>query len=165
MTLTHLDPEGRPRMVDVSAKAATRRRAVAAGYLSLCEECAAALEEGGGPKGDPWTPARIGAITGAKRTGDLIPLAHPLALEAVNVEHRWDRERRRAWMRVEVSLEGRTGVEMEALTGVSLGLLVLYDMLKAVSHRMEVGPVRLLLKEGGRRGRVVQTWEDCPWQE
>ncbi len=165
MTLTHLDPEGRPRMVDVSPKAVTRRRAVAAGYLALGEDCARALESGGGPKGDPWSVARIGAITGAKRTGDLIPLAHPLALEAVTVEHRWDPALRRAWLRVEVSVEGRTGVEMEALTGVSLGLLVLYDMLKAVSHRMEVGPVRLLLKEGGRRGRIAETWEDCPWQE
>jgi cyclic pyranopterin phosphate synthase len=138
---------------------------VAAGYLSLSPACAQALEAGGGPKGDPWTPARIGAITGAKRTGDLIPLAHPLALEAVTVDQHWDKANARAWMRVEVSLEGRTGVEMEALTGVSLGLLVLYDMLKAVSHEMEVGPVRLLLKEGGRRGRVVQPWPDCPWQE
>jgi cyclic pyranopterin phosphate synthase len=164
MTLTHLDPEGRPRMVDVSGKAVTRRRAVAAGYLALSEECAAALEGGGGPKGDPWTTARIGAIGGAKRTGDLIPLAHPLALDSVQVDHHWDADRRRAWLRVEVSVEGRTGVEMEALTGVSLGLLVLYDMLKAVSHRMELGPVRLLSKEGGRRGQVSQPWEECPWK-
>lgn len=165
MTLTHLDPEGRPTMVDVSSKTVTRRRAVAAGYLALSPDCARALEEGGGPKGDPWTVARIGAIAGAKRTGDLIPLAHPLVLDAVTVGQSYDKDRRRAWLRVEVSLEGRTGVEMEALTGVSLGLLVLYDMLKAVSHEMEVGPVRLLLKEGGRRGRVVQPWPDCPWQE
>jgi len=164
MTLTHLDPEGRPVMVDVSGKTVTRRRAVAAGYLTLSEECAVALEGGGGPKGDPWTIARIGAIGGAKRTGDLIPLAHPLALDAVTVAHHWDAVLRRAWLRVEVSVEGRTGVEMEALTGVSLGLLVLYDMLKAVSHRMEIGPVRLLLKEGGRRGLVTQAWEDCPWK-
>lgn len=164
MTLTHLDPEGRPVMVDVSRKGVTRRRAVAAGYLAMSEECAQALEGGGGPKGDPWSTARIGAIGGAKRTGDLIPLAHPLALDAVTVEHHWDAVRRRAWMRVEVSVEGRTGVEMEALTGVSLGLLVLYDMLKAVSHEMEIGPVRLLLKEGGRRGQVSQHWEECPWK-
>jgi cyclic pyranopterin phosphate synthase len=164
MTLTHLDPEGRPRMVDVSAKPVTRRRAVAAGYLALSEECAAALETGGGPKGDPWTTARIGAIGGAKRTGDLIPLAHPLVLDAVQVEHHWDAAERRAWMRVEVSVEGRTGVEMEALAGVTVGLLVLYDMLKAVSHRMEIGPVRLLLKEGGRRGLVIQPWDACPWK-
>ena len=164
MSLTHLDPQGRPRMVDVSDKAVTRRRAVAAGYLALCEECAAALEAGAGPKGDPWTTARIGAIGGAKRTGELIPLAHPLVLDAVTVDHHWDAGARRAWMRVEVSVEGRTGVEMEALAGVSLGLLVLYDMLKAVSHRMEIGPVRLLLKEGGRRGLVVQPWDECPWK-
>jgi len=165
MTLTHLDPEGRPRMVDVSGKAATRRRAVAAGYLSLCPACAEALETGGGPKGDPWTLARVGAVTGAKRTGDLIPLAHPLLLDAVTVAHHWDPAQRRAWLRVEVTVEGRTGVEMEALTGVSVGLLVLYDMLKAVSHAMTVGPVRLLLKEGGRRGRVAEPWPDCPWNE
>jgi cyclic pyranopterin phosphate synthase len=164
MSLTHLDPEGRPRMVDVSAKAVTRRRAVAAGYLALCEECAAALEAGGGPKGDPWNTARIGAVGGAKRAGDLIPLAHPLALDAVTVDQHWDPAARRAWLRVEVSVEGRTGVEMEALAGVSLGLLVLYDMLKAVSHRMEIGPVRLLLKEGGRRGKVTEDWEACPWK-
>jgi cyclic pyranopterin phosphate synthase len=164
MSLTHQDPEGRPRMVDVSAKAVTRRRAVAAGYLALCEECAAALEAGGGPKGDPWNTARIGAVGGAKRAGDLIPLAHPLALDAVTVDQHWDPAARRAWLRVEVSVEGRTGVEMEALAGVSLGLLVLYDMLKAVSHRMEIGPVRLLLKEGGRRGKVTEDWEACPWK-
>lgn len=164
MTLTHLDSEGRPCMVDVSGKAITRRRAVAAGYLSLCPECATALEEGGGPKGDPWTTARLGAIGGAKRTGDLIPLAHPLVLDAVQVAHHWDPGTRRAWIRVEVSVEGRTGVEMEALTGVSLGLLVLYDMLKAVSHRMELGPIRLLRKEGGRRGLVAEPWEGCPWE-
>ena len=131
MTLTHLDPEGRPRMVDVSAKAITRRRAVAAGYLSLSEECALALEGGAGPKGDPWSTARIGAIGGAKRTGELIPLAHPLVLDAVQVDHHWDAVMRRAWMRVEVSVEGRTGVEMEALTGVSVALLTVWDMVKS----------------------------------
>ena len=163
MSLTHLDAEGRPVMVDVSDKAITRRRAVAAGYLALSPECAEALEQGGGPKGDPWSTARIGAVGGAKRTGELIPLAHPLVLDAVKVEHHWDAANRRAWIRVEVSVEGRTGVEMEALTGVSLGLLVLYDMLKAVSHRMELGPIRLLKKEGGRRGVVLEPWPECPW--
>jgi len=94
---------------------------------------------------------------------DLIPLAHPLPLEAVTVDQHWDRVTGRAWLRVEVATEGRTGVEMEALTGVSLGLLVLYDMLKAVSHGMTLGPARLLRKEGGRRGTVTQPWEGCPW--
>jgi cyclic pyranopterin phosphate synthase len=152
-------------MVDVCPKPVSRRRAVAAVFLTLLPECARALEEGGGPKGDPWSVARIGAIGGAKRAGDLIPLAHPLVLDAVTVDHHWDPRLRRAWIRVEVAMEGRTGVEMEALTGASLGLLVLYDMLKAVSHRMELGPVRLLRKEGGRRGTVLEPWHDCPWKD
>lgn len=162
--LSHLDPEGRPRMVDVSAKPITRRRAVAAGCLELDEPAAAALAQGGGPKGDPWSVARLAAVGGVKRTADLIPLAHPLALEAVNVEHAWDPTTRRAWLRVAVSCEGRTGIEMEALAGVSVGLLALYDMLKAVSHRMTLGPIRLLRKEGGRRGLVLLSWEECPWK-
>ena len=163
MKLTHLDAEGHPIMVDVSAKAVTRRLAVAAGYIELCPDCAEALGKGGGPKGDPWFVARIAAIGGVKRTSDLIPLAHPLVLDAVNVTHHWDPQTRRAWLRVEVSMEGRTGVEMEALTGVSTGLLALYDMLKAVSHEMTLGPTRLLRKEGGRRGTITWPWPESPW--
>jgi cyclic pyranopterin phosphate synthase len=162
-TLTHLDPEGRPRMVDVSTKPVTRRVAVAAGYLELDAPAAEALAQGGGPKGDPWTVARLGAVGGVKRTSDLIPLAHPLAVDAVEVAHHWDPGTRRAWLWVQVSCEGRTGIEMEALTGVSVGLLVLYDMLKAVSHGMVLGPTRLLHKEGGRRGRIDLPWQGCPW--
>ncbi len=152
MTLTHLDPEGRPVMVDVSGKTVTRRRAVAAGYLALSEECAAALEGGGGPKGDPWTTARIGAIGGAKRTGDLIPLAHPLALDAVTVEHHWDAVRRRAWLRVEVSVEGRTGVEMEALTAVSISALTIIDMVKSLDPGATITDIHVDAKDGGRNG-------------
>ena len=162
--LTHLDPEGRPTMVDVSAKAVTRRVAVAAGYLELDAPAAMALAQGGGPKGDPWSVARLGAVGGVKRTSDLIPLAHPLAIEAVDVTHHWDPGTGRAWLRVQVSCEGRTGIEMEALTGVTVGLLVLYDMLKAVSHGMTLGPTRLLRNEGGRRGTLTQPWEGCPWK-
>jgi len=162
--LTHLDSEGRPVMVDVSAKAVTRRVAVAAGYLELDAPAAAALAQGGGPKGDPWSVARIGAVGGVKRAADLIPLAHPLAIEAVDVAQHWDPATRRAWLRVQVSCEGRTGIEMEALTGVTVGLLVLYDMLKAVSHGMTLGPTRLLQKEGGRRGLITLPWPDCPWR-
>ncbi len=165
MKLTHLDAEGRPTMVDVSAKTPTRRRAVAVGCLELCPACAEALEQGGGPKGDPWSVARIAAINGVKRASDLIPLAHPLVVDAVNVAHHWDPTARRAWVRVEVSMEGRTGVEMEALAGASAGLLALYDMLKAVSHEMSLGPVRLLCKEGGRRGKTLWPWADSPWLE
>ena len=108
--LTHLDPEGRPVMVDVSAKAVTRRLAVAAGYLELDVPAAEALAGGGGPKGDPWSVARIGAVGGVKRTSDLIPLAHPLVIEAVDVTHHWDPATRRAWLKVQVRCEGRTGI-------------------------------------------------------
>jgi len=160
--LTHLDPEGRPVMVDVSAKATTRRVAVAAGYLELDGPAAEALARGG-PKGDPWSVARIGAVGGVKRTADLIPLAHPLAIEAVDVAHHWDPQGRRAWLRVRVSCEGRTGIEMEALAGLTVRLLGRYDMPKAVSHGMAIGPVRLLHKEGGRRGTLTMPWEECPW--
>ncbi len=165
MTLTHLDPEGRPRMVDVSEKAVTRRRAVAAGCLVLGPACAQALEQGGGPKGDPWSVVRVAAVGGVKRTSDLIPLAHPLVVDGVNVDHRWDTATRKAWLKVEVSMEGRTGVEMEAMAGVTVGLLALYDMLKAAGHEMELGPVRLLHKSGGRRGIVAWPWPECPWTE
>jgi len=162
--LTHLDPEGRPRMVDVADKPATARRAVAAGYLEVPPEMAWALGGSGGglKKGDPWNLARVGAVNGAKRTADIIPLAHPLLLEAVSVDQAWDGTRNRAWLRAEVRVTGRTGVEMEALGAVTGGLLTLYDMLKALGHGMTLGPVRLLLKEGGRRGTVVLPWEELP---
>lgn len=162
--LTHLDPEGRPRMVDVSAKAPTLRRAVAAGYLEVQEAMAGALEDSGAglKKGDPWSVARIGAVNGAKQAAQIIPLAHPLLLEAVTVDHAWDAARRRAWLRAEVRVSGKTGVEMEAMAAVTGGLLTLYDMLKALGHGMTLGPVRLLLKEGGRRGTVSLPWDDLP---
>jgi cyclic pyranopterin phosphate synthase len=151
-------------MVDVSAKPTTRRRAFAAGYLELCADCADALDKGACAKGDPWSLARISAIAGIKHTSLLLPLAHPLAVDAIDIDHRWDAPGRRAWLRVGVSCEGRTGVEMEALIGVATGLAGLYDSLKAISHDMALGPVRLLAKEGGRRGTVAATWPGCPWE-
>ena len=162
--LTHLDPEGLPRMVDVGGKAVTKRRAAAAGVLRMDGAASEALASQALKKGDPWPVVRIAAIQGVKRAADLIPLAHPLVVDGVEVEHRFDPAARQAWVRVEVRCESKTGVEMEALAGVSAGLLALYDMLKAVSQDMEVGPVRLLQKEGGRRGLVTQAWSDCPWE-
>jgi len=162
--LTHLDPEGLPRMVDVGAKAVTARRAVAVGVLQLDEGAAEALASQALKKGDPWPVVRIAAIQGVKRASDLIPLAHPLTLDGVEVTHTFHLATRQAWLRVEVRCESKTGVEMEALAGASAGLLALYDMLKAVSQAMDVGPVRLLLKEGGRRGIVTRPWMDCPWE-
>ncbi|HEU4951675.1 MAG TPA: cyclic pyranopterin monophosphate synthase MoaC [Holophagaceae bacterium] len=177
--LTHLDAEGLPRMVDVGGKAVTARRAVAVGRLQLDAPALAALTAASGPqppssslqppasslkKGDPWPVVHLAAVQGVKRTPDLIPLAHPLIVDGVAVAHHLDAATRQAWLRVEVRCTARTGVEMEALTGVSAGLLALYDMLKAVSHGLEVGPVRLLLKEGGRHGAVHLPWIDCPWE-
>ena len=116
-------------------------------------------------KGDPRNLARIGAVHGVKRTADLIPLAHPLSVDGINVDHHWDRQSSTAWLKVEVAVEARTGVEMEALAGVCGGLLVLYDMLKAAGQDMALGPVRLLLKEGGRRGTVTGSLPGCPWPD
>jgi cyclic pyranopterin phosphate synthase len=164
MALTHIDSDGRPKMVDVSEKPITRRRASAAGYLELCPECADALASGSGLKGDPWSLARISAISGVKQTANLLPLAHPLTMDAINVDHHWDETARRAWLKVDVSCEARTGVEMEAIIGVSTGLAGLYDVLKALSHQMELGQIKLLKKEGGRRGNVIVSWPECPWQ-
>lgn len=184
--LTHLDAEGLPRMVDVGEKAVTARRAVAAGRLQLDAPALAALTAASGPqppasslqpppsspqppapslkKGDPWPVVHLAAVQGVKRTPDLIPLAHPLIVDGVAVAHHLDAAARQAWLRVEVRCTARTGVEMEALTGAAAGLLALYDMLKAVSHGLEIGPVRLLLKEGGRRGAVHLPWAGCPWE-
>jgi len=155
-------------MVDVSAKEVTSRRAVAVGCLQLGSATASALEaalSGPSRKGDPFAVARIGAVNGAKRTSDLIPLAHPLLLTAITVDHRWDAQTRQAWFRAEVCTEGKTGVEMEALAAVSSGLLTLYDMLKAAGQDMALGPIRLLRKEGGRSGLHRNPWPECPWVE
>ncbi|MDR0498511.1 MAG: hypothetical protein LBH03_02100 [Holophagales bacterium] len=159
----HFDSDGRPRMADVSAKAITRRRASAAGYLELCQECADAMTNGFGAKGDPWSLARISAISGIKNTANLLPLAHPLILDTISMKHHWDANNRRAWLYAEVSCENRTGVEMEAIIGVCIGLTGLYDSLKSISHNMTLGPVKLLRKEGGRRGSITMPWSDCPW--
>ena len=164
MSLTHADGDGYPKMVDVSQKPATRRRAAAAGYMELCQECSDALANGHAQKGDPWSMARVAAISGAKLTAQVLPLAHPLTLDTIDVEHYWDSERNCAWMLVEVSCESRTGVEMEAIIGVASGLAGLYDALKSIGHRMSIGPIRLLKKEGGRRGTITAPWAECPWQ-
>jgi len=163
MALTHFDSDGRPKMVDVSAKSITRRIAAAAGYLEMCQECADALANGFGLKGDPWYLARISAISGIKQTAHLLPLTHPLSLDTINILDFWDAENMRAWLHVEVSCESRTGVEMEAIIGVCLGLAGLYDVLKAANHQMTLGPVRLLYKTGGQHGTINIPWPGCPW--
>jgi cyclic pyranopterin phosphate synthase len=152
--LTHLDPSGRPRMVDVGDKPITARRAVAAGRLSLTMAGWKTLRAGGVGKGDPLAVAQIAAVQAAKRTADWIPLAHPLALSGVEVRWRQHAKQRVLEVEVAVRVEGRTGVEMEALTACSAALLTVVDMLKAVDRGMVIGPVWLRRKEGGRSGSL-----------
>jgi len=150
--LTHLDTEGRARMVDVGAKAETDRTARAEGSISMSSETLDAIARNTLAKGDVIATARIAGVMAAKRTPDLIPLCHPIALTDAGVDIEADRSlpglRVRAW----ASTTGRTGVEMEALTAVSVALLTIYDMAKAIDRGMEIGSVRLMEKRGGRSG-------------
>lgn len=153
--LTHLDAEGRARMVDVGEKPVTRRRAIAEGVIRMSPDTLAAIRDGDVPKGDVLAVARLAAIGGAKRTAETIPLCHPLPLTSVDVEVEFEHAEPEPGLRitVEAAVEARTGVEMEALCGVSAGLLAVYDMCKALDRAMEIGEVRLVAKEGGRSGR------------
>ncbi len=148
--LTHLDSTGAARMVDVGGKPATARRAVASGRITMTAAALAAIRAGNAPKGDVLSAARIAGIMAAKRTGDLIPLCHPLGLEAVSVDFEYEANAIRAV--ATASLTGRTGVEMEAMVAVSIALLTIYDMAKAIDKGMVIGAVRLIEKTGGKSG-------------
>ncbi len=139
-------------MVDVGAKAETHRSATAAGFIRMQPQTLEIVASGTSRKGDVLGVARIAAIQAAKRTSDLIPLCHPIALSAVNVEFSLDREGSRVECRATVECTGRTGVEMEALTAVQVGLLTIYDMCKAVDRGMSMESIRLLEKHGGKSG-------------
>ena len=147
---THLDESGAAHMVDVGAKAATGRRAVASGRIAMAPEALAAIRAGNAPKGDVLSTARIAGIMAAKRTAELIPLCHPLALTSVAVEFDWEADG--ISVRATAATTGPTGVEMEALTAASVALLTLYDMAKALDRAMILGDIRLLEKSGGRSG-------------
>ena len=153
MTLTHLDEHGAARMVDVSAKAATRREASAEGFITIAEPALAAIRSQAIAKGDVIAVARIAGIMAAKRTADLIPLCHPLPIDAVTVDLVIEAHGIRATATV-ITTHG-TGVEMEALTAVSVALLTVYDMAKAIDRGMAISGVRLLKKSGGRSGEWV----------
>ena len=142
--LTHVDEHGDARMVDVGDKAVSRREALAEGWIALSAEAVAAIVERTAKKGDVLGVAQIAGIQAAKRTAEWIPLCHPLALTGIDVRLAVDGARVRC--EATVRTEGRTGVEMEALTAVSAALLTVYDMLKAVDRRMELGPIRLVRK-------------------
>lgn len=148
--LTHLDEHGNSRMVDVGGKAETRRTAVATGRIAMSADALAAIRGGHVPKGDVFAAARIAGIMAAKRTGDLIPLCHPLSLDAVSVEFTLEDGGIRAT--ASASLSGKTGVEMEALTATSVALLTIYDMAKSIDKGMVIENVRLMSKTGGKSG-------------
>ena len=148
--LTHLDETGAARMVDVGGKLDTARAATAEGRIRMSAEALAALWGGSGPKGDALAAARIAGIMAAKRTSALIPLCHPLALDAVTVDFTVEADAIR--VTATASLTGKTGVEMEAMTAASIALLTLYDMGKALDKAMVVDGVRLLAKSGGKSG-------------
>jgi len=153
--LTHFDEGGRAVMVDVGAKDETARRAVAGGTIRMKPETLAIVRQGNAKKGDVIGIARIAAIQAAKRTGELIPLCHPIALTKVSVDFDVDEKSSSIACRATVECHGRTGVEMEALTAVSVGLLTIYDMCKAVDRGMTMEAIRLLEKEGGKSGRYL----------
>ncbi|CEJ85295.1 molybdenum cofactor biosynthesis protein C [Hyphomicrobium sp. GJ21] len=150
--LSHIDAKGQARMVDVSDKAATDRRAVAEGFIRMQPETLALVEAGEAKKGDVIGAARIAGIMAAKKTHELIPLCHPLAITKATIEFEISKSPPGIHVLSEVKVSGPTGVEMEALTGVSVACLTLYDMLKAADKTMTIEDIRLVEKTGGKSG-------------
>lgn len=153
MALTHFDAKGDAHMVDVSDKAVTDRIAVAEGHVEMARATFDLVAEGRAKKGDVLGVARLAGIMGAKRTPDLIPLCHPLPVTKVAVELTLDPDLPGIRIEATVKTTGQTGVEMEALTAVSTAALTVYDMVKAVDKTMQIGGIRVLLKDGGKSGR------------
>lgn len=149
-SLTHIDPDGTARMVDVGAKVETQRVAIASGRIAMTAQALAAIHAGNAPKGDVLGTARIAGIMAAKKTADLIPMCHPLTIDAVNIDFIFEEQAIRAT--ATASLTGKTGVEMEAITAVSVALLTIYDMAKALDKGMVIGEIRLIEKRGGKSG-------------
>ena len=153
---THFDEGGEARMVDVSAKAQTLRRAIAAGEITMRPETLAMIRAGEHAKGDVLAVARIAAVMGAKKTSEIIPLCHPLGLDGIELDFKLKESPPSVEVLVSAKLTGRTGVEMEALTGVAVALLTVYDMCKAVDKGMKIGEIRLLRKSGGKSGEWIR---------
>lgn len=156
--LSHVDRRGRPRMVDVSAKPATARRAVAEAEVAVAPETLSLVIDGGGAKGDVLTVAELAGVMGAKRTSELIPLCHPLPLTDVAVSITPERASSTLRIRAEAATTGPTGVEMEAMTAAAVAALTVYDMVKGVERGVEIRAIRLLTKSGGKSGQ----WERPP---
>ena len=153
--LTHFDERGAARMVDVGAKSETHRTATAAGFIRMLPATLEIVASGTAKKGDVLGVARIAAIQAAKKTSELVPLCHPVPLTSVNVDFMLDRKASRIECRATVECTARTGVEMEALTAVQVGLLTVYDMCKAVDRGMTMEEIRLVEKHGGKSGSYV----------
>ena len=149
--LTHIDADGNARMVEVGNKAPTQREAIAEGWIQLTQAAFSCLQAGEVPKGDVLQIAQIAGIQAAKKTSDLIPLCHPLALSGIKVLVE-SQAPNRVYVWARVRCEGKTGVEMEALTAVSGALLCVYDMLKAIDKGLVIGPIQLVSKSGGKSG-------------
>ena len=149
---THIDAEGKARMVDVSGKAATMREAAARGFVSMKPETVRLILDKNIPKGDVIATARIAGMMAAKKTGELIPMCHPLNLTSVAVEMNVEEEKNRVRVEARVKTVGQTGVEMEALTAVSVAALTIYDMCKAVDKEMMISDIVLVEKRGGKSG-------------
>ncbi len=154
--LTHIDAAGHASMVDVSAKAETKREATAKGRVLMLAETLALIASGGAAKGDVLAAARIAGIMAAKRTAELIPLCHPLPIDAVSVDLALNETESAVEIAATVRTTGRTGVEMEALTAVSIAALTVYDMVKAVDRGMRIGEIRVVEKSGGKSGGFTQ---------
>ncbi len=155
MELTHLDERGRARMVDIGGKPDTNRVAVARGEVRMKPETLALIQEGGVPKGDVLAVAQVAGIMAAKRTSELIPMCHPLLLTNVKVDLTPNEEESLIEIEATVKTTGKTGVEMEALTAVTVAGLTIYDMCKAVERTMRITNIRLVRKSGGKSGEIV----------
>ena len=153
---THFNDQGRAKMVDVGEKAVSQRVAVAAGRVLVNEKTFALIQSGGMKKGDVLTVAQIAGVMGAKRTPDLIPMCHPILMNGINLELRLNEENLAVEIQATVSCDGKTGVEMEALTAVSTAALTVYDMCKAVQKDMVITDIRLLRKTGGVHGDYLR---------
>ena len=153
--LTHFNEQGRAHMVDVTAKAVTHRVAVAAGEIRMAPETLQKVREGTLKKGDVLAVAQVAGIMAAKRNADIIPMCHPLMLTGVDIDFALEDDPSRVEIRATVSCNGETGVEMEALTAVSVAALTIYDMCKAVQKDMQITNIRLLRKSGGKSGNYI----------
>jgi len=154
--LSHLDKKGRARMVDVSAKADTKRTAVAQGKIVMSSKTLKLILQGGLEKGDVFTVAKVAAVQGAKRTAELIPMCHPIPIDGIELDFEHNKTEASITVKASVTSTGKTGVEMEALTACAIALLTIYDMAKSAERGMEIREIYLLEKRGGKSGSWVK---------